>query len=441
MVSLRSIPSVDALSKELNAWLPRGLAVVIARAAIDEARVSLKSGATTDATALAMEHAETLHRRRPQRMINATGVLLHTNLGRAPLHPEAAAAAARVAVSYGNVEFDLTTGERGGRGGYLSELLRALTGAEAAHVVNNNAAALLLTLAALAKGREVPVSRGELIEIGGSYRLPELMAVSGAHLREIGTTNRTRLSDYERAIGADTGLLLKVHPSNYRVVGFSEEADMDGLVALSKNRDVPLAYDVGSGLIDEDVPWMPGPPPEWLHGEPGVRQELERGVALVLFSGDKLLGGPQAGIIVGSAELVEALRSHPLARALRIDGATMAALTTTAELYLDDRIPEIPFWASVMTSAADLTSRLLALGHEPLVVEEGSSLLGAGSVPGLELPTPIGRIADGGHRWQELLMSETPILTRRDKGDLVIDLRAVDPADDESVRNALALRH
>ncbi len=441
MVSLRSIPSVDALSKQLSASLPRGLAVVIARAAIDEARASLRSGVTTDATALAIEHAAMLHRSRPQRMINATGVLLHTNLGRAPLHPEAAAAAARAASSYGNVEFDLTKGERGGRGRYLGELLRVLAGAEAAHVVNNNAAALLLTLAALATGRQVPVSRGELIEIGGSYRLPELMAVSGAKLREIGTTNRTRLSDYERAIDAETGLLLKVHPSNYRVVGFSEEVDMDGLVALSKHQDVPLAYDLGSGLIDADVPWMPGPPPEWLHGEPGVRQELQRGVDLALFSGDKLLGGPQAGIIVGSGEHVETLKKHPLARALRIDGATMAALTTTAELYLDDRVPEIPFWASVMTSPADLSSRLLALGHEPLVIEDGSSLLGAGSVPGLELPSPIGRIADSGHRWQELLSSETPILTRRDKGDLIVDLRAVDPADDEAVQNALAVRH
>lgn len=438
MVSLRSIPSVDALAKQLSEWLPRGVAVVLARDAIDEARAGLQSGATTDATSLAVANAEALHRRRPQSMINATGVLLHTNLGRAPLHPEAAAAAAQTASSYGNVEFDLTTGERGGRGRYLAELLGALTGAEAAHVVNNNAAALLLTLAALATDREVPVSRGELIEIGGSYRLPELMSVSGARLHEIGTTNRTRLSDYERSIADNTGLLLKVHPSNYRVVGFSEEPDMDGLVGLSKDRGIPLAFDVGSGLVDTEVPWMPGPPPPWLVGEPGVRQELERGVDLVLFSGDKLLGGPQAGIIAGTAEHVARLKKHPLARALRIDGATMAALTTTVELYLDDRVPEIPFWSSVMTPAGDLQARLDALEHGPLTIEQGTSLLGAGSVPGLEVPTPVGRVIDGGHRWQELLMSETPILTRRDKGDLIIDLRAVDPADDAAVRSALA---
>ncbi len=439
MVSLRSIPSVDTLAGELGEGLPRGLAVVLARAAIEEARTDLKQGVATDATALGLSHADAMKRRRPHRVINASGVLLHTNLGRAPLHPEAAAAASRAATAYGNIEFDLITAQRGGRGEYLAELLKALTGAEAAHVVNNNAAALLLVLATIASDRDVPVSRGELIEIGGSYRLPELMSVSGAHLREIGTTNRTRLSDYEQAIGDATALLLKVHPSNYRVVGFSEEVDMDGLVGLSRDCEVPLAYDVGSGLIDTEVPWMAGPPPPWLMGEPGVRQELDRGVDLVLFSGDKLFGGPQAGVIVGSAALVARLKKHPLARALRIDGATMAALTTTAELYLDDRIAEIPFWTSVMTSSDELATRLLNLECEPLVVEPGSSLLGAGSVPGLEVPTPVGRIKDGGARWRELLMIDPPILTRRDQGDLLIDLRAVDPKDDAAVGSALTV--
>lgn len=431
-MSLRSLPSVDSLAGELRRLLPRGLAVEVARSCVDAARASIGAGEEVDVTKMAMEQAQALRSRRPQRIINATGVLLHTNLGRAPIHLAAAEAAATTATSYGNVEFDLASGQRGGRGQYLARLIQALTGAESAHVVNNNAAALLLALAALSPGKSVPVSRGELIEIGGSYRLPDLMSVSTANLLEVGTTNRTRLSDYERVIGSDTGLVLKVHPSNYRIVGFAEEVDLDGLIELSRSHDVPSVYDVGSGLLDAEVPWAVGPPPPWLTGEPGVRQELERGFDLVLFSGDKLLGGPQAGIIAGSERAVSAMKNHPLARALRIDGATMSALVATLEIYLDGRGSEIPFWRSALAATDALQSRLERLGHSDLEIEPGASLLGAGSVPGLEVPTPVGRIPEGGHLWSRLLRHDPPVLARRDQGDLIIDVRAV-PADDDAV--------
>ncbi len=438
IVSLRALPSVDTLAGQLDDRLPRGLRTLIARAAIDEAREHLSAGHDTDASRLAADRASGLISRRLTRVINASGVLLHTNLGRATLHPEAAEAASAVATSFGNVEFDLPTRQRGGRGSYLADLLRALTGAESAHVVNNNAAGLLLALAALADGKPVPVSRGELIEIGGSYRLPELMSVSGARLLEIGTTNKTRLADYESAFEHGPAAVLKVHPSNYRVVGFAEEVAMSDLVSATSANATPLIYDIGSGLLDTEVPWLNGPPPPWLAGEPGALQEVKRGADLVLFSGDKLLGGPQAGVVVGKSTLVERMRSHPLARALRIDGPTMAALTVTLELYLAGRGAEIPFWRHAATSVAELNARLEGLDAAGMELVMGASLLGAGSVPGLEIPGPVGRIRDEGRCWEQLLDHDPPILTRRDAGDLVVDLRAVAPRDDSLIRAALS---
>ena len=284
-MDLRDLPSVDRLVGMLTPELPRPILTDIARAAIDHARRLISDGGHADPAADAAEVAESLHRSRPRGVINATGVILHTNLGRAPIHPKAADVAAWTSTGYANVELDLSTGDRGGRTAYLDALLTTITGAEAALVVNNNAAALYLTLSALAHEREVPVSRGELIEIGGSYRLPELMAASGCTLVEVGTTNRTRIGDYATALSENTAMLLKVHPSNYRVAGFSEEASLSELVGLGDDSGIPVAFDIGSGLIDSRAPWLGGPPPAWLAGEPGVRQSVEAGAHLSMFSG------------------------------------------------------------------------------------------------------------------------------------------------------------
>ena len=271
--------------------LPRNLVIGVVREVIADARDQKEGGADVEARAARVLAG--LSRRRPIRVINATGVLLHTNLGRAPWDGGSVRAGAEVAAGYSNTELDLAGGDRGGRAGYLHRLVALITGAEAALVVNNNAAALLLTLMALAGGRQVPVSRSELIEIGGSYRLPELMAASGAQLVEVGTTNRTRTADYRRAMNPETALLLKVHPSNYRIVGFSEEATLPQLSSLASSAGIPLVFDAGSGLIDERVPWWPGPPPSWLADEPGVVQSIEEGADLVLFSGDNCSAAPK----------------------------------------------------------------------------------------------------------------------------------------------------
>jgi len=440
---LRDLPSVDALVRSLPATgLPRSLVIECARTAVSEAREQISQGNAADPQAIARRLVEHLHARRPRSVINATGVLLHTNLGRAPLAAEAADAALEAATAYGNVEFDLVTGNRGGRAGYARELARTLTGAEAALVVNNNAAGLYLTLAALAAGRQVPVSRGELIEIGGSYRLPELMDATGAIMVEVGTTNRTHLSDFAAALTKDTALLLKVHTSNYRVVGFTEEVDLAAMVELAHGRGLPLVYDVGSGLLDENVPWLAGPPPGWLAGEPGVRQALELGADLVLFSGDKLLGGPQAGILVGRADLIAPLGKHPVARAVRCDGPTLAALSATLQMYADDRGADVPFWAMATTSPDELRTRLekLLVGSGAVgEVRSGESVPGAGSVPGATVPSPVlaVRQPSADLLWDRLLMSDLPVIARRETGELILDLRTVPSRLDDVLTGAL----
>ena len=444
MADLRNLPSVDALTSDLVRSfesVPRGLVVEIARSAVEAARSALLAGNEVDPVELAQRELDRLARLRHHSVINATGVLLHTNLGRAPLHPEAAADAARAAQGYGNIEFDLNQGQRGSRGAYLNEILKELTGAESALVVNNNAAALYLSLHTLAAGGSVPVSRGELIEIGGSYRLPDLMAASGAELVEVGTTNRTRLADYKMGIRPTTQMLLKVHPSNYRVMGFSEGTGVSELVELAKDQTVPMVFDVGSGLLDAAVPWIDGPPPGWLADEPSVRGALEKGVDLVTFSGDKLFGGPQAGIIVGSSELVGRLKSSPVARALRVDGATIAALTTTGELYANGRGHEIPFWRMVTQPVSELQGRLESIAHAagvPSALRESEAMAGAGSVPGMSVPSPVLVLKGRGEDvWPRLLETEPIVVARRDAGDLLIDVRAVDPSDDFRVAEAL----
>ncbi|MBT8164184.1 MAG: L-seryl-tRNA(Sec) selenium transferase [Acidimicrobiia bacterium] len=439
----RDLPSVTDLMAALeDARSPRDVAADVARRAIDEAREQIARGGEPDPIEIARIELARLERRRPKAVINAAGVLLNTNLGRAPLHPDAATAAAEALAGYGNVEFDLESGQRGRRGAYVRELVAGQTGAEAALVVNNNAGALFLTLAALGLDRQVVISRGELIEIGGSFRLPELMAAAGVWLVEVGTTNRTRTADYQDALRPETAMILKVHPSNYRTVGFTDEAGYQELAGLAHRRHLPFVADVGSGLLDSAVPWLPGPPPAWVDGEPAVRQTLAEGADLVLFSGDKLLGGPQAGIIAGRAELIDRLAGHPIARGVRCDGSTLAALAATLELYADGRAGEIPFWAMAAIGANELEARSAALleaveADGELVM--GESVVGAGSVPGQAIPGPIIRFPGRGRDavWHRLLGGDPPIVARRREGDLVVDLRTVPPEMDGMLAAAL----
>jgi L-seryl-tRNA(Ser) seleniumtransferase len=362
-------------------------------------------------------------------VVNATGVLLHTNLGRAPV---AFAQPARAV----NVEFDLATGERGSRQRAVGQLYARLCGAEAAMIVNNNAAAVLLVTAALAHGRQVLVSRGESVEIGGSFRVPEVMEQSGALLVDVGTTNRTRLADYRRAIGrksADVALVLKVHPSNYRVEGFVEDTPVAELATLG----VPVAADIGSGLIDASCPWLHGPPPAWLADEPAAVQTLADGASLVMFSADKLLGGPQAGIIAGDAELVAECSRHPLARAFRPGGLTLAALQATALSYLNRRAAdEVPFWRMVAMPVAELQARAEALAAriEGATAVALDSLPGAGSAPGATMPS-YGVQLRGDHLIR-LRAAEPPIVARARDGRTFLDLRTVDPTDDDHLAAA-----
>jgi len=446
-MDLRDLPSVDALAQQLHRELeprvlPDALVTALAREAIDAARTALIDGAqTADPMQLALPGAAQLAGARPTRVINATGVLLHTNLGRAPLAPAAVDASARVGAGYANVEFDLTTGARGGRGAYLDRLLQSVTGAEAGLAVNNNAGALLLSLAAIAgSGGAVAVSRGELIEIGGSFRLPSLMKVSGAQLVEVGTTNRTRRSDFEADIER-VDAVLKVHPSNYRIEGFAEDVGYATLGDLAHRHDVALIADVGSGLLDTRVPWIAGPPPSWLADEPGVRQTLDAGADVVLFSGDKLLGGPQAGIAVGRRDLIEEMSRHPLARALRVDGATHAMLGATLEAYAGGTADQLPFWKMAMLDFEELRARhasvLEAAGIAGDVIES-ESVPGAGSVPGETIPSPAIRLPGRGDgAWKSLVASNPPIVGRRRDDALLLDLRTVEPADDGVIADAL----
>ncbi|MBA3788323.1 MAG: L-seryl-tRNA(Sec) selenium transferase, partial [Actinobacteria bacterium] len=344
-VRLRDLPSIDELLRdERLAAESRPLALAAARSALERAREEIRAGAEpgfVDSGDLVERTLADLSRqRRPQlrRVLNATGVLLHTNLGRAPLAAAALERVLAIGGGYSNLEYDLTAGARGSRQDHLAPLVRRLTGAEAALVVNNNAAAVLLALAALAEGREVLVSRGELIEIGDGFRIPDVLARSGARLREVGTTNRTRVEDYEAAIGPETALVLRVHQSNFRQVGFTESPRLGALAQMAKRAGLPLVDDLGSGALVE------------LEGEPTPASSLAAGSDLVCFSGDKLLGGPQAGIVAGAAELVECLRRHPLQRALRADKLSLAALEGTLALYLD--LPgEIPVLRMLRESA------------------------------------------------------------------------------------------
>lgn len=418
-------PSVDAVARSLaSSGLPHPICVDLARQAIVE---TSPAEVVAHATELAAAYTRTLL----TPVINATGVLLHTNLGRAPVaHHQSARPV--------NVELDLATGERGSRQKAVGQLFARLCETESALIVNNNAAAVLLVLAAVAGGREVAVSRGESVEIGGSFRVPEVMEQSGARLVDVGTTNRTRLADYRRAIerpNADVALVLKVHPSNYRVEGFVEDTSVAELATLG----VPVVADIGSGLIDANCPWLHGGPPAWLAGEPAALQTLANGADLVTFSADKLLGGPQAGIIAGRHDLVAACIRHPLARALRPGGLTLVALQETALTYLHRRAgTEIPFWRMVATSVDDLRARAEAIAAQ---VERArptplDALPGAGSAPGATMPS-YGLELRGDHLAQ-LRTADPPVIARAREGRTFLDLRSIDPADDRLVVDALA---
>ncbi|MGH9040317.1 MAG: L-seryl-tRNA(Sec) selenium transferase [Acidimicrobiia bacterium] len=437
MDSRRAIPSVDSILSALGD-LPHDLAVAVARAAVDDARRAAEAGAAVEPEAIvedARRRAGELARRLLRPVINATGVIIHTNLGRAPLGDDALDAATRVGRGYSNLEYRLDEGRRGSRQDHAGSLLARLCGAEAALVVNNNAAAVLLVLAALARGREVVVSRGELVEIGGGFRVPEVMAESGARLVEVGTTNRTRLDDFRRALTPETALVLKVHASNYKMVGFVESAPVAGLATLG----VPVAVDIGSGLLDETTPWLPRRP-AWLRDEPGARQCLEAGAALVTFSGDKLLGGPQAGVVAGRADLVAAVGRHPLARAVRADKLTLAGLQEVALTYLSGDATRLPLWRMATVPVEVLTERAAAVaGRVPgAKVVDTEAVAGGGSLPGLGIPS-AGVALDVPDPDATLAgLREAGVVARVEEGAVVCDLRTVDPADDDRLAAALA---
>jgi L-seryl-tRNA(Ser) seleniumtransferase len=432
----RQLPSVDHLLHALDPELPHGLRVQIARSEIDDARARVARGEEVAPAAVldeARRRAAEIAQQLLRPLINATGVLLHTNLGRAPLDRDTLDAMERIAGA-SNLEYRIAEGARGSRHDHAGHLLAAACGADAGMVVNNNAGAVLLALAALARGRTGIVSRGELVEIGGGFRVPEIMAESGTTLVEVGTTNRTRIADYARAITDDTALVLKVHASNYRMVGFVESTPVSQLAELGP----PVMVDAGSGLLDERTPWLSSEP-TWLRDELGIRQCVEAGAALVTFSGDKLLGGPQAGIIVGRRDIIERCRRHPLARALRADKMTLAALQHVALAYLDGRAGALPFWRMATASLESLRVRAETMTScvAGTKVVETNATAGAGSVPGREIPSIGLAFETPTPDTVARRLRERGVVARIERGSVICDLRSVDPNEDDACTTAL----
>jgi len=456
---LRQIPSVDELLAQprlaaLSKRTDRNLVVEVARAVLADLRARIAGDANWTALGLSAASVEELISNEVERIlsrslqpvINATGVILHTNLGRAPLPETVVDEFRRSATQYSNLEYDLEAGARGKRDVHTAELLTRLTGAEAAIVVNNCAAAVLVALAALARGGEVIVSRGELIEIGDGFRIPEIMEESGAILREVGTTNRTRLADYENAINEKTRVLLRVHPSNFKVTGFTDKPSLEELVSLSQRSCLPLVEDLGSGcLVDLSE-----------HGvsEPTVKQSVEAGISVVMFSGDKLLGGPQAGIIAGKKELIARVRRYPLFRALRVDKLTIAALEATLGAYLRAAWDEIPTLRMIRMTPQQLKRRAenfirelrpeLPLDEVEIEIKDGTSLAGGGSTPSQSLPTKIIRIASARYSATKLEQrlrhapSGVSVIARVEDDRLILDLRTVFPEQEPPLIKTLA---
>jgi len=458
---LRSLPSIERLlerplASQLSVGLGRERVRDLLRGIIDELRAEVISG-QWPMTRGSEQFAEEIDLRlefraancaQPslRRVINATGVIIHTNLGRAPLARAAIEAVSEAAAYYSNLEYDLTRGERGHRETHCQELLARLLGSEAAVVANNNAAAVLLVLNTLAEGGEVIVSRGELIEIGGSFRIPEVMEKSGAILREVGTTNRTRISDYERAISERTKLILRVHPSNYRVIGFTERPSVQQIADLARRAGVPSFEDLGSGCLIDLSPYG-------VKDEPVVSESLEAGISVVSFSGDKMLGGPQAGIIAGSSATIERVRKNPLMRALRVDKMTYAAIEATLRLYergvARTEIPVIRAIAATREEVGERATRFcesvvrLTNGNLKAVLQDGASVIGGGSAPEVKLPTVLVALEAHGtmsaaslEEW--LRRYRIPIIARTERDRVMIDLRTVAEDDELVILDAIS---
>jgi L-seryl-tRNA(Ser) seleniumtransferase len=457
---LRSLPSIERLlersaSSTLSALLGREQVRDLLREITDELReevVSDRWPPETSSQSFIDEVERRLQSRaalraRPslRRVVNGTGVVIHTNLGRAPLSTEATQAVADVAAHYSNLEYDLGRGERGRRETHCQELFARLTGSEAAVLANNNAAAVLLVLNSLAEGGEVIVSRGELIEIGGSFRIPDVMAKSGAVLREVGTTNRTRIGDYEAAINERTRLILRVHPSNYRIIGFTSRPSAREIAELAKSRRIPSFEDLGSGCLIDLTPYG-------VKDEPLVRESIEAGISVVSFSGDKMLGGPQAGIIAGSREVIERVRKNPLMRALRVDKMTYAAIEATLRLYeRGAALTGVPVIRAIAMTRDEITARAVQLsdsiartsnGRIKATLEDAASVIGGGSAPEVQLPTTLVALEDAqlsAASLEERLRSHAvPIITRTERDRVMIDLRTVLAGEEEIILEAIA---
>jgi L-seryl-tRNA(Ser) seleniumtransferase len=443
----RNLPGVDKVLsderlRQLGESYPHDLLVSVIRKQLELERLSIAAGkpcaSLDEILAAILTQLEALGKPSLRRLVNASGVILHTNLGRAPISREALAAMESVSQGYSNLEFDLESGARGSRHVHVEALLCQLTGAEAALVVNNNAAAVLLGLTALARRKEVIVSRGQAVEIGGGFRIPDVMQQSGARLIEVGTTNRTYARDFEQAVSQRTAALMRVHSSNFRLVGFTSEVSLEELVEIGKKNSILVFDDLGSGCFLDTTIFGLAP-------EPMVQQSVQAGASLTFFSGDKLVGGPQAGIIVGSKQHVDKLKRHPLARAVRIDKTRLAGLAVTLLHYLkEEATAKVPVWRMIAAPLEDLERRAglwtHALGDMARIVP-GETMVGGGSLPGGTLPTRLVAIGGGSKKIQaigrKLRLREVPVIGRIDKDVLLLDPRSVLPEEDDIVIQAL----
>ncbi len=448
----RRLPGVDKVISDeriarLAARYPHDLLVDVVRQQLENARAIITAGSPSpsldDIVESVSSQLHDLENPILRPVINATGVVLHTNLGRAPLSREAISAMETVSRDFSNLEFDLDSGRRGSRNVHVEQLLCQLSGAEAALVVNNNASAVMLALSALAKRKEVIVSRGEAVEIGGSFRIPDVMRQSGAKLVEVGTTNRTYITDYEEAITTRTAALMRVHSSNFQIIGFTHSVALEELVAVGEEYELPVIDDLGSGCFLDTADFGLAP-------EPMVQQSVSAGVGLACFSGDKLLGGPQAGVIVGRKELVDKLKKHPLARALRIDKVRIAGLVATLVHYLKgEAADKIPVWRMIAAPLEEIERRAKtwaeAIGSPAQVMDE-ESMIGGGSLPGSTLPTRLVAIGKGGGKGANIAQTlarklrkneKVPVIGRISDDVLLLDPRSVLPEDDEIIIDVL----